>query len=245
MKHRLLIATIIAVLAASAALHAQDQCACAVKPVAETLTLDQVLGNMEAARKKLTTFRAEVVKERLTVPLEETEVFKGTIQFKMPRLLDMELKSQRTGKTILYIVGPEYAWIYRRDDQQAEGVPLKDVGKKMQGANPLEYGLAGDMNEFRKSFDLKLLRREKINSADATLLQMRPFGAAPEDMDGTILIWLDRATWLPVQVREYKNQGDIVETHTFSKMKRNIKIKDKVFIFKPGKDVDVVIHPAD
>ena len=50
-------------------------------------SVDQLLDSMEAARKTLKTFRAEVVKVRQVEVLNDTEKFAGNIQFKTPRLL--------------------------------------------------------------------------------------------------------------------------------------------------------------
>jgi len=208
-------------------------------------TLDEVLGNIEAVRKTFRSCTARVTKERTVVPLEDTELFDGTIRFKPPRMLRMELRSRDTGEVTIYIVGREYAWIYRPADKQAEGLPLRDIGDEARRGNPLEYGLASSVEDLKKSYDLALLPPERVGENDTVVLRMRPKGAPADVQDGTITLWLSKKTWLPLRIREIKNDGDVIETHTFSEMSTRVDIPDAVFDFQPGKDVDVVIHRTD
>lgn len=213
-------------------------------PLQETLTVDKVLDHMEAVRKNLKTFRAEVIKLRYVDPLDDTETFEGTILFKRPRFLRLELRSKENGRRTIYIVGKEYGWIYRPDEQQAEGIPLKDLDKRVRRGNPLEYGLAADVRELKRSYDLALLPEERISGVETVALQMTPKGALADNKEGTVILWLSKESWMLVRIREYKNDGDIVETHTFTNLEPNVPIRDKVFRFKPGKEIDVIIHPA-
>lgn len=223
--------------------HTGDQ-----KPIAP-LTVDEVLNQMEEMRKGLTTFTAEVVKTVYTEPLDDTETLRGNIQFKLPRLLRMRLvrkaEKRLTRKEIVYIVGKKLAFVWRVHDQQAEGVNLKDMKTKIQNSNPLEYGLAGDVRAWRKTYNLKLLPAEKIGAGETAVLQMRPKGLPADETEGIITLWLSKDSWLPVQVREVKNDGDIIETHTFSNIQRDVKIPDKIFVFEPDDEVDVIIHAPE
>lgn len=209
------------------------------------LTLEQVLDQMEQARKGLKTFEGKVIKHRNVVPLEDIEVFDGRIRFKAPRKLYLELKSRDTGRKTIYIVGEEYGWIYRPDDNQAEGIPLKALDEKKRQGNPLQYGLAENVYSLKRSYNLKLGEPEKVRERQAVVMELLPHGVPPDSTDGKVVLWLDPATWQVVQVREFKNDGDVIETHTFHEMKRNVEIPDEVFDWEPGDDVDVSIHPVD
>ena len=216
---------------------------------APSFTVDEVLAHIESVRKGLKSVIADVVRIVYVEPLDDTERWEGKIQFKLPRLLRMRLVRKATKdakrKEIIYVVGKKLAFVYRVHDQQAEGVPLKDMKKNIRNSNPLEYGLAGDVRGWRKTYDLKLLPEEKVGGEETVVLEMRPKGLPADETEGTITMWLSKATWLPRRIREVKNDGDIIETHTFSKMKRNVKIRDGVFEFEPGDDVDVIIHAPE
>lgn len=205
------------------------------------LTLEQVLDHMEAARKKLTTFKATVVKAKRTEILKKVENATGTIQFKMPRLLRMELKSVPKGEETITIVGKTYAWVYRVYKKQATRATLKDFEKQSKDANPLEYGLARDIHELRKAYTLKLLPAEKVGKAKTLPIELTPIGAR-HPTDGTLIFWIDTTLWIPVQVREHKSSGETVETHTFSEIKLNKRIRRKTFEFTPPKGVEQFIN---
>jgi outer membrane lipoprotein-sorting protein len=207
------------------------------------LTVDQALDNMEAVRKKITTFKADVVKLRQATGLDDSH-FTGTIQFKSPRLLKLDLKNAENGAETISYVGKKFGWIYRPLDKpapQAERVQLADIDKEQKAGNPLEYGLARDMHGLRDGYTLKLLPLEKVGDAEAVPLEMTPEGGTTYT-NGRLIFWIDTRTWLPVQVRQYKSDDEVVETHTFSHIVLNDSIRDSTFEFEPPKDVEVLIH---
>ena len=228
------------------------------KPQPAALTVDRVLDQMETARKELKTFKAKVVKQREIVLFEETEKYTGDIQFKMPRLLRLELKRVPKGDVTIRIVGKKYAWVYWPQKKTAQRATLKKVEenkpkenkakeeekkkKKKEQTNPLEYGLARDIHELRKAYTLKLLPAEKIGDVETAPLELTPIGGT-DYKAGKLIFWIDKTNWLPAQIREHKSNDEIIETHTFSEIKLKELIKDKVFEFKPPKDVEVNILP--
>jgi len=211
-------------------------------PAEAALTVDQVLDNMEAVRKKIKTFKADVVKLRQATGLDDSH-FTGTIQFKSPRLLKLDLKNTENGAETISYVGQKFGWVYRPRDKQAERIRLADIDidKDQKAGNPLEYGLARDMHGLRDGYTLKLLPVEKVGDTATVPLEMTPEGGTTYAR-GRLIFWIDTRTWLPVQVREYKSQDEVVETHTFSKIAINDSIRDSTFEFDPPEGVDVLIH---
>lgn len=211
------------------------------------LTLDALLDNMEAARKTLKTFKADVAKTRRIEALDDTEEFTGWLEFKTPRLLRMSLTSTRNKKEIVTYVGKEYAWIWYVKDKRAEGVRLADMKQadKEKTANPLEFGLARDLHGLRDSYELKLLPVEKIGNADTVPLEMTP--KKDTYAEGKTILWVDTSTWLPAQVREFKSNDEVVETHTFTNAKTNLSLADKLFEFPHANDpdIDTTVHEAE
>jgi outer membrane lipoprotein-sorting protein len=212
-------------------------------PTEAALTVDQVLDNMEAERQKIKTFKADVAKLRQATGLDDIH-FAGTIQFKTPRLLKLDLKNTETGAETISYVGRKFGWVYRPQDKpvpQAERIRLADIDKEKKAGNPLEYGLARDMHGLRDGYTLKLLPMEKIGDTMTAPLEMTPEGGTTYAR-GRLTFWIDTKTWLPVQVRENKSMDEVVETHTFTKIILNDSIRDSTFEFDPPKDVEVLIH---
>jgi outer membrane lipoprotein-sorting protein len=222
---------------------AQPENVAAVEPAAEpsALTVAGLLDHMEVVRKTVQTFQADVVKTSVIELLEETERFEGTLKFKAPRLLRLELKNAANEQETIFIVGPEYGWIYRVYKKQAERALLSEGTSEAEKGNPLEYGLTKDMHGLEQGYDLALLPEEEVGGRRAVPLELTPEGGTTYT-SGKIIFWIDLDNWLPIQVREYKSNNEIVETHTFSNIELNKRVSDSNFEFKPPRDVDVILH---
>ena len=215
---------------------------CRTAQAQDALTIDQLLDNMEKVRMTVKSFTADVTKLRDVDVLNDKEFYKGAIQFKAPRLLRMTLKSQETAKENVFVVGPKYGWIYRPQDKQAERVELPDLKDvKRKSGNPLEYGLARDVHGLKEGYALKLLPTEKVGDVAAAPIEMIPM-KNNVNAAGKVVLWVSLQTWLPVQVREWKGNDEIIETHTFTNMQINVTLEDALFDFQPPKDVDVILH---
>lgn len=220
------------------------QPAAPVEPPGGTLTVNTLLDHMEAARKELKTFKADVAKTRFVAALDETEQNAGQIEFKTPRLLRLSLTNARTKKETIIFVGKEYAWLYRVQDKQAERSKLADLGEtdKKKSGNPLEYGLARDIHGLLDAYNIKLLPVEKVAEVETTPMELTPKQGTYAE--GKVIFWISMTNWLPVQLREYKSDDEIVETHTFTNIQTNVSLSDKLFEFTPDKAVDVILHDA-
>ena len=205
-------------------------------------TVDELLDRMEAARRKLKTFKAKVVKLR-QVEVFGDERFEGEMQFKMPRFLRMRLaqvfekEPQRKGEETFVIVGRKYAWKYYPARRQVHYGRLRDLEERTGQANPLEYGLARDLHELRSAYELTVQPFEVIQGAKSVPLRLTPVGG-DDYASGTLIFWVDVKTWLPQQIREYKSNGEVVETHAFSEIKLNEKTSDNLFEFEIPEGVD-------
>jgi len=210
------------------------------------LTLDKLLANMEAARKKLAdsrykTFRAKVAKVHYVEVIDDTETYTGMLEFKIPRLLRLSLKREGTDDETVAVVGKKYGWLYYPRRKQAERVTLPPVEEQKKSANPLEYGLARSIYGLRDAYLLQMQAAEKAGEVEAIPLVLTPRGGETYDA-GKIIFWIDPKTWLPVQVRQYLSNNEIVDTYTFTEVEINVKIKDSVFEFDPPRGVDVIDH---
>ncbi len=236
------IPTLLCILALGCAAFAQP--AAPVEPSAGTLTVAALLDHMEATRKELKTFKADVTKTRFVAALDETQEDAGRIEFKTPRLLRLDLTNARTKKETIIFVGKEYAWLYRVTDKQAERSRLVDLGEadKKKSGNPLEYGLARDIHGLLDAYNIRLLPDEKIGGVETTPMELTPKQGTYAE--GKVIFWVSAVNWLPVQLREYKSDDEIVETHTFTNIQTNVLLSDKLFEFTPDKTVDVILHDA-
>lgn len=207
------------------------------------LTVDGLLDRMESVRKSIRTFQADAEKIRTVELLDENERSVGRIQFKAPRLLRLDLTNVANDQESIIIVGPEFGWIYRPYKKQAERGRLAEGTTEAEKGNPLQYGLAKDMHGLREGYELSLLPEEEVGGRRAVPLQLMPEGGTTYTR-GRIIFWIDLESWLPVKIREYKSNDEIVETYTFSNIELNKRISDSTFEFKPPRDVDVILLDA-
>lgn len=209
--------------------------------------LEKLLNRMEAARQKLDTLSANIKHIRHIEALDLDEVWEGEMKFKMPRLLRIELSNAELKRQKLFILGEKHGWLYKPDFKQAERFPLKDIDTSKKSANPFEFGLARDVRSLRESFEIRRLVPEKVNSRPAEQLELVP---KKEFQDQTpysrIILWIDDELSLPLQVRQHKSDGEIVETFVLSDVKLNPKFGflgfGDPFDFKPPKGVEVFDH---
>jgi len=212
----------------------------AVKP--SGLTLDKLLANMEAARQQLAeskhkTFRAKITKTHHVVYIDDTETYTGKLEFKMPRLLRLSLKRDGTDDETVAIVGEKYGWLYDTEKKDGTRMTLPPVEEQKKSANPLEYGLAKSIHGLRDAYLLQMQAPEKAGDVEAIPLVLTPRGGETYD-EGKTIFWIDPKTWLPVQVRQYLSNNEIVDTYTLTDVEMNVKIKDSVF--EPPRGVDFV-----
>ena len=205
--------------------------------------LNALLDRMEAARRKVKTLQAQVRQVKHIEALDADEKAAGTLKFRMPRLLRLELTREEGGRKRIFVVGEKYAWLYRPDFQQAERFPLKKLDKSKKSANPFEFGLACDIREMKDLFDIRLLGREKVKGRPAHKVALIPNEKhRDESPHSKIIIWVDDALALPMQVTQHKSDGEIIETFTLSEVKLNPRFWRSPFKFKPPRGVDVFDH---
>ena len=205
--------------------------------------LNALLDRVEQKRKKLKTLQAEIEQVKHIEALEAEEKASGAIKFRMPRLLRIELTGKANGRKRIFVVGKEYAWLYKPHFQQVERFRLRKVDKSKKCANPFEFGLGSDLREMKDLFDIRLLDAEKVKGRPAQKIELVPNKQHKDKSPHSkIVIWIDDAILLPVKVKQHKSDGEIIETYTLSKVKVNPTFWLNPFKFKPPRGVDVFDH---
>ena len=213
--------------------------------------VDALLAAVEAVRKGIQTIRANVRYNRTVEVLEIDEAFAGSLHFKVPRFLRMELKEVDGDKKRLYVIGKEYAWVYHPAKSLVERYYMGEVETKgpvqlKAARNPFEYGLAHGIPELKKTFTMRIAGAEKIGDRPTTILELCPkkeLLAEGEDKGVKLMFWIDDKSALPVRVREFKSRGQKVETYTLTNVEVNpLRLWPALvdpFSFKPPRDAVV------
>lgn len=186
-------------------------------------TLDGVFRQMDAQAKDFHSVSAEIERTKVTVVVNDKSTESGNILVRGDRML-LELKTPdprtilRTGDT-LFIYTPG----------------LKRVEEYNLGKNRalldqfLLLGFGTDSHEMQKSYLVTLLREEKIDDRKTVQLELTPKLEAVRSQISKIQIWLDEASWLPVQQEFFESGSGDYSIVKYSKVVRNPGLPDSQF----------------
>ena len=186
-------------------------------------TLEGVFRQMDAQAKDFHSVSAEIERTKVTVVVNDKSTESGSILVHGDRML-LELKVPdprtilRTGDT-LFIYTPG----------------LKRVEEYNLGKNRalldqfLLLGFGTDSHEMQKSYLVTLLREEKIDDRKTVQLELTPKLEAVRSQISKIQIWLDEASWLPVQQEFFESGSGDYSIVKYSKIVRNPGLSDSQF----------------
>jgi len=204
---------------------------------APTQVLPSVLNQMEQAARSLTSLQAGITQVKRDKTLDATDKSAGTLFYKKGApgqeriLLEYTAPAQQT----IAIVGDKVTIYQPFINQVMETTRQAQAGKNKElGFLGLGYGQAAQ--QLRDKYVVTLLGSEPINGKPATLLALKP--KVEEHGIKQIQVWVDNATWLPVQYVLLERGAEM--TVSLSGMKPNVKLDDSKFQIKVPSGVQVV-----
>ena len=154
------------------------------------VTLDNVLGQLDASAKDFHSLSADVERTKVTVVVNDRSTESGTILVRGDKML-LELKT------------PDPRTILRSGDNLSVYTPgLKRVEEYNLGKNRdlvdqfLLLGFGTEGKSLRKSYLVTVLREEKLEDKKTVLLELTPKSDAVRNQYSKIQIWLDESNWL-------------------------------------------------
>jgi len=188
-----------------------------------THTLESVFHQMDTEAKDFHSVSADIERTKVTVVVNDRSTETGTIQVRGDRML-LELKAPdprtvlRTGDT-LFVYNPG----------------LKRVEEYNLGKNRalldqfLLLGFGTDSGEMKKAYLVTLLKEDKIDDHKTVQLELTPKLEAVRSQISKIQIWLDEASWLPVQQEFFEAGSGDYSIVKYSKIVRNPNLSDAQF----------------
>jgi outer membrane lipoprotein-sorting protein len=230
--------------------------------------LEQLLDNIEQSGSKLQSFQADMLYAQLD-PLRDTLVKRGgelyyrtgtdktAVMFRIhfDDYLQQDLTDPASARPVKY--DEDYVfdgmWVTRRNTHtktiQKWEVSRTANDKEMfrLGKGPFPLPFAIKKKDIKENFDVKLPGpdpNEPADPANTHHLQLLPRAQSSYAKDYLQMnLWIDQKTSIPVQI-SYQNIDYEVTTVTWTKIKTDKQIKDKVFELEtPGNDWDVDIKP--
>jgi len=197
--------------------------------------LDEILTNVEEANSKLDTMEAEIKYSRVITLLDSEEVSVGFLQFKKPKLVNVNFFPPRSE---INVIDGSYLWIYHIEERQVEKYEMSGDDSP-QGVDIFELGYDYTAEKVKRNYEITLL--DVISTEEETLfhLELIPRKTFDSEYDRTLL-WIKEGLWLPVQYQLFESNGEIINTIHLTHIEINTEISDKEFVLNLPDDVEII-----
>jgi outer membrane lipoprotein-sorting protein len=198
-------------------------------------TSESILGMMDKSASDFRSLTADLENTKYTDVVKDTSVEKGHIYVRKDSKMRIEI-TEPDPRTILRVGDSLYVYT-----PKIKRVEEFDLGKNRAMVD--QYVLLGfgtRSEALLKSYDVKLTGEEQLDGKKTYLLELTPKSDDVKHQITKIQMWIDSASWLPVQQKFYETApGDYIQFH-YTNMMKNLKIPDSRFKQDWPKDVNHV-----
>ncbi len=197
--------------------------------------LDEILLNVEEANSKLETMEADIKYSRVITLLDSEEVSVGFLQFKKPKLINVNFFPPRNE---INVIDGSYLWIYHIEERQVEKYEISG-NDSPHGVDIFELGYDYTVEKVKANYEVTLL--DVISTEEETLfhLELIPRKTFDSEYDRTLL-WIKEGLWLPVQYQLFESDGEIINTIHLTHIEINTEISDNEFVLNLPDDVEII-----
>ena len=197
--------------------------------------LDEILTNVEEANSKLDTMEAEIKYSRVIALLDSEEVSVGFLQFKKPKLVNVNFFPPRSE---INVIDGSYLWIYHIEERQVEKYEMSGDDSP-QGVDIFELGYDYTAEKVKRNYEITLL--DVISTEEETLVHLEfiPRKTFDSEYDRTLL-WIKEGLWLPVQYQLFESDGEIINTIHLTHIEINTGVSDNEFVLNLPDDVEII-----
>jgi outer membrane lipoprotein-sorting protein len=187
-------------------------------------TVENILKQLDTEAAEFRSLTADLDRTKVTVVVNDKSTESGKILVRRDDKMRIEL-TQPDPRTILrdgdnfYIYNPK---IHRVDEY--------NLGKKKSMIDQfllLGFGTPG--SELKKSYSITLQGEETLENKKVVLLELLPKSDEVKNQLSKIQLWIDTATWLPLQQKFYETGSGDYFIIQYKNIVRNVKISDQEF----------------
>jgi outer membrane lipoprotein-sorting protein len=198
-------------------------------------TTAAVLATMDKSASDFRSLTADLENTKYTDVVKDTSVEKGHIFVRKDSKMRIEI-TEPDPRTILRV--GDSLFVYTPKIKRVEEY---DLGKNRAMVD--QYVLLGfgtRSEALQKSYDVKLTGEDQLDGKKTYLLELIPKSDDVKHQITKIQMWIDSASWLPVQQKFFETgPGDYIQFH-YTNMMKNLKIPDSRFKQDWPKDVNRV-----
>lgn len=189
-----------------------------------TRTLESVLALMDNSARDFHTLTADIEHLKYTAVVKDTSTESGHIFVR------------RDDKMRIEIVKPDPRTILRNGDSlfvytpKINRVEEFNLGKNRSMIDQyVRLGFGTRSEDMKKSYLITFLGEEELDHKKTAMLELTPKSDSVRAQITKIQMWIDEATWLPVEQKFFETgSGDYVLFH-YTTMMKNLKIADDKF----------------
>jgi outer membrane lipoprotein-sorting protein len=187
-------------------------------------TLEGVLSMLDRAAQDFHTLTADIEHMKYTAVVKDTSTETGQIFVRRDDKMRIEFQKPDP-RTILR--NGDSLFIYTPKINRVEEY---NIGKHRAFADQylaLGFGTKGDT--LKKNYVVTLIGEEEFDSRKTVVLELTPKSEQARSQIARIRMWIDEASWLPVQQKFFETSSDDYFLSHYTHIMKNLKIGDAKF----------------
>lgn len=182
----------------------------------------EVTKQMNDRAKDLHSVSANLEYTKVTVLVNDKSVETGQLFYQRSKGKNVDIRINiDKPDTKVILVGKNRARIYLPKINQVQEYDLSQKSDLVQQF--LLLGFGSEMNELKKSYDVKYLKEEALEGDTTAVLELTPRKESLAAQLTKIELWISEDSWLPVQQKFYEGGGDyLIARYTGMKVNRNL-----------------------
>jgi outer membrane lipoprotein-sorting protein len=188
------------------------------------ITLDYVLSMMDHAAQDFKSLTAAIEQVKYTAVVRDKSTETGEIFVRKDAKVRIDFQSPDP-RTILR--NGDNVYIYTPKINRVEEY---NIGKNRATVDQyLALGFGTRTDALKKNYDIVLTGEEEFDGHEAVVLEMTPKSQEQKKQISKVVMWIDQASWLPVQQKFVETgSGDYLMSR-FTKVMKNLKLGDGKF----------------
>lgn len=210
---------------------------------AQAVSLDHVLGKMDAAAVNFTSAQGVITYTKVTVIVNDKSVEKGQFFFergprKSPPDLRVRINFTPPSERMILLKGEEVQ-IYHPKNKL---VDIWDLGKNRAALDQfLLLGFGSSGRDLQSAYTVSLGGDVTVNGEDVVRLDLKPKSDNVARQIQSVQLFLSKKTWQPVQQIFTEPSGDYLQAE-YGSLKTNAPLPKGAFDLNPPKNVKKVHH---
>ena len=186
--------------------------------------LDDILKQVDREAKEFQSLTADVERTKVTVVVDDHSTESGRIEVRRDDKMRIDLTAPAP-RTILR--DGDHLYVYTPKIQRVEEYDLSKHRALVDQFLLLGFGTSSD--SLRASYSITLQGEQALGAQKTVRLELTPKSADVRSEISKIDLWLDEATWLPVQQQFFETGSGDYFIIRYANVSRNVRLADSQF----------------